>query len=33
MGNQPIEDILPIIIQLSAESHLEDDWGLDSEKE
>jgi hypothetical protein len=30
MKNLPIEDILSIIIQLSAESYSEDDWGLDS---
>jgi hypothetical protein len=29
MGNLPIEDICSIIIQLSAESYSEDDWGLD----
>jgi hypothetical protein len=33
MGNLPIEDILSIIIQLSAESYSEDDWGLDSKDE
>ena len=27
MGNLPIDDIPPIIIQLSAESDSEDDWG------
>jgi hypothetical protein len=30
MGNLPIEDILSIVIQFSAESYSEDDWGLDS---
>jgi hypothetical protein len=30
MGNLPIGDIRLIIIQLSAESYSEDDWGLDS---
>ncbi|KAJ3645914.1 hypothetical protein Zmor_023533 [Zophobas morio] len=29
MGNLPIDDILPIIIQLSAESDSEDDWGCE----
>jgi hypothetical protein len=29
MENLPIEDILSIIIQLSAESYSENDWGLD----
>jgi hypothetical protein len=34
MGNLPIEDIPPIIIQLSPELlYSEDDWGLDSENE
>jgi hypothetical protein len=33
MGNLPIDDIPPIIIQLSAESYSEDDWGLDCENE
>jgi hypothetical protein len=34
MGNlPPIEDILSIIIQLSAESYSEDDWGLVSKDE
>jgi hypothetical protein len=33
MENLPIEDIPPIIIQLSAELYSEDDWGLDSENE
>jgi hypothetical protein len=33
MGNLPVEDIPPIIIQLSAELCSEDDWGLDSENE
>jgi hypothetical protein len=32
MGNLPIEDIPPVIIQLSGELYSEDDWGLDSEK-
>jgi hypothetical protein len=33
MRNLPIEDILSIIIQLSAESYSEDGWGLDSKDE
>jgi hypothetical protein len=33
MGNLPIEDIPPIIIQLSAKLCSEDDWGLNSENE
>jgi hypothetical protein len=33
MGNLPLEDILLIIIQLSAESYSEDDEGLDSKDE
>jgi hypothetical protein len=33
MGNLPIEDIPPVIIQLSGELYSEDDWGLDSENE
>jgi hypothetical protein len=33
MGNLPIGNIPPIIIQLFAELYSEDDWGLDSENE
>jgi hypothetical protein len=30
MGNLSVEDIAPIIIQLSAESDSEDDWGCEN---